>query len=261
MGTRSNFTRPSALSRDTSWNLWEFNLHIFRPCMLEKWNTSTKWRLCCLQICSRSTKEAGALQKHLLNFSALTQAVCNTSASALSLERTLLSCDGSQRGPPGHIHQLCESRRRRKPSAARDPPNTRALISLFPSCSTHHQPGFSCDILTPGEKPSIFKNSSTEAWGLSEPFWVWFWAPDASNAAIWGVLLREQTRCSEQANASSQLSDKMTSYYVHIIIRNQKEIQNWNLERWMSNYLSLRKLKGDCLSFRNRHHLLFRKTK
>lgn len=137
-----------------------------------------------------------------------------------------------------------------KASAAEDPPKTHALISLFPSCSAHYQLGFSCNILIPGENPSIFKNSLTEAWGLSEPFWVWFWAPDTSNGAIWGLLLWEQTRCSEQANASSQLSDKMTSHYVHIIIWNQKEIQEWNLERWMSNYLSLRKLKGDCLSFR-----------
>lgn len=62
-------------------------------------------KACSLQKGSGSKKEAGALEKQLLIFSALAQALRNALPSALSLARTLLPHGGSQTGPPGHIHQ------------------------------------------------------------------------------------------------------------------------------------------------------------
>lgn len=71
----------------------------------EKMKYQQEIQTCSLQKGSGSTKEAGPLEKHLLIFNALTQALCKVLPSALSLARTLLPRGASQTGSPGHIHQ------------------------------------------------------------------------------------------------------------------------------------------------------------
>lgn len=146
------FPKKSAETSAVASVLWVRLTH-FQAMRGEEIKHQHEMKACSLQICSGGKREAEPLEKHLFIFKALSQAPCNTPASALSLEGTLLPCGGSQTGPPGRIHQalLKNCVKKESAGAARDLPNILTFISLFPLCYSHYQSGSSLDTLVPQE--------------------------------------------------------------------------------------------------------------
>lgn len=161
----------------------------------------------------------------------------NTLASALSLEGTLLPRGGSQTGAPGHIHQAllnycvkkgeCECSQRATKHSHCDFPLSFVLLSLPVRLLSWHT---NCR-----REPKHFKKRNLEeAWDLSEPFWIRFWASDTSDSVIQGMLTATAWESKQDAQSKQiaplQLSDE--NYVITFILKKE-----WNSEMWSCEWV------------------------
>lgn len=181
------------------------NLYICRPCTEKKWNTNMKWKLAACKYAPEVKGKQDPLRSTCLFSEHCHRHPANTLASALSLEGTLLPRGGSQTGAPGHIHQAllnycvkkgeCKCSQRPTKHSHFDFPLSFVLLSLPVRLLSWHT---NCR-----REPKHFKKRNPEeAWDLSEPFWIWFWASDTSDSVIQGMLLPQHERANKMLRAN-----------------------------------------------------------